>query len=113
MIQQAKKGIVSDKKYSEARLDILSCLLLVEKAMAGPGTLQRQVLSSVSLSMAASGKNGLREDDMRSMSEQLSKLRLLISMASEINTACNEEFLLGQKEVLAMMMFMLTRWLTI
>ena len=37
---QAKKGLVSDKKYSEARLDILSCLLLAERAMTGPPTLQ-------------------------------------------------------------------------
>ena len=103
MIQQAKKGIVSDKKYSEARLDILSCLLLAEKAMAGPGTLQRQVLSSVSLAMAASGKNGLRDDDMRNMTEQLSRLKLTISIAHEISAACNTEFLFGQKDVLSIM----------
>ena len=37
---QAKKGLVSDKKYSEARLDMLSCLLLAERAMTGPPTMQ-------------------------------------------------------------------------
>ena len=75
MIQQAKKGIVSDKKYSEARLDILSCILLVEKAITGPATKQIEFLAIVSIAMAGSRNNGLKDDDMRNINEQMAKLR--------------------------------------
>ena len=103
MIQQAKKGIVSDKKYSEARLDILSCILLVEKAITGPATKQIEFLAIVSIAMAGSRKNGLKDDDMQNINEQMAKLRLLNCLSSEISAACNTEFLLGQREVLSIM----------
>lgn len=46
-----KKRVVSDKKYSEQRLDVLSALVLVENTLNGPSTKQRRLIVSLALSV--------------------------------------------------------------
>ena len=91
LIQQAKKGIVSDKKYSEARLDILSCLLLAERATTGPPSPQRLRLCLLSVAMAGAGRGGLKEEEWRGLSEHMARLGRMMVLAQEAEEAsrCN------------------------
>ncbi|CAB1331538.1 unnamed protein product [Coregonus sp. 'balchen'] len=43
-IGTAKKRVISDKKYSEQRLDVLSSLVMAENALNGPSTKERRLL---------------------------------------------------------------------
>ena len=63
IIQGLKKGLVSDKKYSDERIDILSCLLIAEKVLAGPVTRQRTAVATVAITLAAGGRFGVKEED--------------------------------------------------
>lgn len=44
-----KKRVISDKKYSEQRLDVLSSLVLAENALSGPSTKERRLVVSLAL----------------------------------------------------------------
>lgn len=46
-----KKRVISDKKYSEQRLDVLSALVLAENTLNGPSTKQRRLVVSLALSV--------------------------------------------------------------
>lgn len=46
-----KKRVISDKKYSEQRLDVLSALVLAENTLNGPSTRQRRLIVSLALSV--------------------------------------------------------------
>ena len=43
--------MISDKKYSEQRLDVLSSLVLAENALNGPSTRERRLAISLALSV--------------------------------------------------------------
>lgn len=53
-----KKRVISDKKYSEQRLDVLSALVLAENALNGPSTKQRRLIVSLSLSVGTQMVSG-------------------------------------------------------
>lgn len=46
-----QKRVISDKKYSEQRLDVLSALVLAENSLNGPGTKERRLVVSLALSV--------------------------------------------------------------
>ena len=48
-----QKRIVSDRKYSERQLDVLSALVLTEKALNGPGTKERRLITKLALAFAS------------------------------------------------------------
>uniref|UniRef100_A0A673Y1T1 WASH complex subunit 4 n=1 Tax=Salmo trutta TaxID=8032 RepID=A0A673Y1T1_SALTR len=50
-IGTAKKRVISDKKYSEQRLDVLSSLVMAENALNGPSTKERRLVVSLALSV--------------------------------------------------------------
>lgn len=41
--------MISDKKYSEQRLDVLSSLVMAENALSGPSTKERRLVVSLAL----------------------------------------------------------------
>ena len=93
LLQTVKKGLVSDRKYSDERIDLLSCLLIAEKALAGPVTRQRTLVARVALSLASGGRFGLKDEDCRQMLQQVVALQKLININQEILTACSTHFL--------------------
>ena len=93
LIQTVKKGLVSDRKYSDERIDILSCLLIAEKALAGPVSSQRTRVARLALSLASGGRFGLREEDCRQMLHQLSVLEKLGNINQQILAVCSTNFL--------------------
>lgn len=44
-----QKRVISDKKYSEQRLDVLSSLVLAENALSGPSTKERRLVVALAL----------------------------------------------------------------
>ena len=103
LIQQIKKQIVSDKKYSDERLDLLSCLLIAEQAMAGPASLQRHRVASLAISLAGGGR-GLREEEWRALSHHLAALRVLVHLQSELRSVCSTRCLLPNSELTAVLL---------
>lgn len=49
MPHSVQKRVISDKKYSEQRLDVLSSLVLAENALNGPSTKERRLVVSLAL----------------------------------------------------------------
>lgn len=49
IFSSVKKRVISDKKYSEQRLDVLSSLVLAENALSGPSTKERRLVVSLAL----------------------------------------------------------------
>lgn len=49
IFSSVKKRAISDKKYSEQRLDVLSSLVLAENALSGPSTKERRLVVSLAL----------------------------------------------------------------
>ncbi len=43
--------MISDKKYSEQRLDVLSALVLAENTLNGPSTKERRLIVTLALSV--------------------------------------------------------------
>ena len=84
---------MSDRKYSDERIDILSCLLIAEKVLAGPVTRQRTAVARVAVTLAAGGRFGVREEDCRQMLHQLSVLEKLVNISEEIHRSCSTHFL--------------------
>ena len=104
VIQQAKKGIVSDKKYSEARLDILSCLLLAERATTGPPSPQRLRLCLLSIAMAGAGRGGLKEEEWRGLSEHMARLGRMMELSQEAERASRCDSLASHLHVLPLLL---------
>ncbi|EDV25801.1 uncharacterized protein TRIADDRAFT_24562 [Trichoplax adhaerens] len=51
-IEKSKKRLRSDKKYTEARLDVLSALILAQNALNGPGTKERILICRLAICVA-------------------------------------------------------------
>ena len=66
-IQNAKKRVVSDKKYSEKRLDILSGLVLAGNSLNGPPTKERLLVASYGLSIANRLKTFKSEENVEDL----------------------------------------------
>ena len=93
IIQGLKKGLVSDRKYSDERIDILSCLLIAEKVLAGPVTRQRTAVATIAITLASGGRFGVKEDDCRQMLQHVSVLEKLVNIQEEILRSCSTHFL--------------------
>lgn len=101
-IQQARKSVVSDKKYSQASLDVLSNIVLAERALSGPGTQVRHSLARLTLAMAAAGggRQNFREEELKSMAEQLVRMKQLSQIGEEVKAATDTTFMFWHRDLL-------------
>jgi WASH complex subunit 7 len=76
-IQAARKRIVSDKKYSEKRLDILSGLVLAANALNGPPTRERILIANYGLAMANRQKTFKPEENVDECLRRLETFSLI------------------------------------
>ncbi|XP_059151833.1 WASH complex subunit 4-like isoform X4 [Physella acuta] len=91
-IGTAKKRIMSDKKYSEQRLDVLSALVLAESAFNGPGSKERRLI--VKLAMAVGTKlKAFKEDEFQSLDDTIRRLDLISELRPKIREACDCSFI--------------------
>ena len=74
ILQQIKKTLLmSDKKYSDEKVDVLSCFLVAERVLAGPVTLQRIRVANVAVSLCSGGTRFIKEDDIQTDPNHLNK----------------------------------------
>ncbi|KAJ8262124.1 hypothetical protein GJAV_G00162500 [Gymnothorax javanicus] len=94
----AKKRVVSDKKYSEQRLDVLSALVLAENALNGPSTWERRLIVSLALSVGTQMKT-FRDEELLPLQLVLKKLDLISELRERVKVQCDCSFLYWHRAV--------------
>ncbi|XP_064632766.1 WASH complex subunit 4-like isoform X2 [Lineus longissimus] len=91
-IATAKKRIISDKRYSDKRLDVLSALVLAENTINGPGTKERRLISSLALAFGTKMRC-FKDDELSTLYSTLKKLDMLSDLRYKLRQACDCSFL--------------------
>ncbi|KAJ7414790.1 WASH complex subunit 4 [Willisornis vidua] len=86
-ISVAKKRVISDKKYSEQRLDVLSALVLAENTLNGPSTKQRRLIVSLALSVGTQMKT-FKDEELIPLQLVLKKLDLISELTERALRDC-------------------------
>ncbi|XP_074863985.1 WASH complex subunit 4 isoform X3 [Carettochelys insculpta] len=97
-ISVAKKRVISDKKYSEQRLDVLSALVLAENTLNGPSTKQRRLIVSLALSVGTQMKT-FKDEELLPLQVVMKKLDLISELGERIRTQCDCCFLYWHRAV--------------
>ncbi|XP_040493346.1 WASH complex subunit 4 isoform X2 [Ursus maritimus] len=97
-ISVAKKRVISDKKYSEQRLDVLSALVLAENTLNGPSTRQRRLIVSLALSVGTQMKT-FKDEELFPLQVVMKKLDLISELRERVQTQCDCCFLYWHRAV--------------
>ncbi|XP_012874568.1 PREDICTED: WASH complex subunit 7 [Dipodomys ordii] len=97
-ISIAKKRVISDKKYSEQRLDVLSALVLAENTLNGPSTKQRRLIVSLALSVGTQMKT-FKDEELFPLQVVMKKLDLISELRERVQTQCDCCFLYWHRAV--------------
>nr|KAF6498540.1 WASH complex subunit 4 [Rousettus aegyptiacus] len=97
-ISVAKKRVISDKKYSEQRLDVLSALVLAENTLNGPSTKQRRLIVSLALSVGTQLKT-FKDEELFPLQVVMKKLDLISELRERVQTQCDCCFLYWHRAV--------------
>nr|XP_021496600.1 WASH complex subunit 4 isoform X2 [Meriones unguiculatus] len=97
-IAVAKKRVISDKKYSEQRLDVLSALVLAENTLNGPSTKQRRLIVSLALSVGTQMKT-FKDEELLPLQVVMKKLDLISELRERVQTQCDCCFLYWHRAV--------------
>jgi len=90
-IQAAKKRVVSDKRYSDKRLDVLSSLVLAENSLNGPGTKERRLITQLALSLSTQMK-AFKDEELTSILATLRRLDIMCDFQQRLHEACDCSF---------------------
>jgi WASH complex subunit 7 len=96
-IQNARRRIISDKKYSDKKLDILSGLVLAGNALNGPTTRERLLIAKLGLVISNRMKTFRIEENV---DELLSKLEYFSVLETKVKQTCDTSFLYWHFNVL-------------
>ncbi|XP_064467103.1 WASH complex subunit 4-like [Ornithodoros turicata] len=97
-VHSAKKRLVTDKKYSERKLDVLSALVLTEKCLNGPGTRERRLIIHLAMAVGVQLKN-LKEDELSTFTNIMKKLDLISELHEKLHESCDSSFLYWHRVV--------------
>ncbi|XP_063053067.1 WASH complex subunit 4 [Engraulis encrasicolus] len=97
-IATAKKRVVSEKKYSEQRLDVLSSLVLAENTLNGPSTKERRLVVSLALSVGTQMRT-FRDEELLPLQLVLKKLDLISELKERVKVQCDCSFLYWHRAV--------------
>ncbi|XP_053318537.1 WASH complex subunit 4 isoform X2 [Spea bombifrons] len=97
-IAVGKKRVISDKKYSEQRLDVLSALVLAENTLNGPSTRQRRLIVALALSVGTQMKT-FKDEELLPLLLVLKKLDLISELRERVRTQCDCCFLYWHRAV--------------
>ncbi|TSM52349.1 WASH complex subunit 4 [Bagarius yarrelli] len=97
-ISTAKKRVISDKKYSEQRLDVLSALVLAENTLNGPSTRERRLVVSLALSVGTQMKT-FKDEELLPLQLVLKKLDLISELEERVKMQCDCSFLYWHRAV--------------
>ncbi|XP_053377942.1 WASH complex subunit 4-like isoform X3 [Mercenaria mercenaria] len=93
-IATAKKRIISDRKYSERKLDVLSSLVLAETALAGPTTKERRLVARLALALGTCSKvRAFKEDELASLYDNFRRLDIIADLREKVRRSCDCSFL--------------------
>ncbi|KAB1269629.1 WASH complex subunit 4 [Camelus dromedarius] len=104
LVELLKKRVISDKKYSEQRLDVLSALVLAENTLNGPSTKQRRLIVSLALSVGTQMKT-FKDEELFPLQVVMKKLDLIIlvplitTLHCRVQTQCDCCFLYWHRAV--------------
>uniref|UniRef100_A0A3P8WCL7 WASH complex subunit 4 n=1 Tax=Cynoglossus semilaevis TaxID=244447 RepID=A0A3P8WCL7_CYNSE len=97
-IGTAKKRVISEKKYSEQRLDVLSSLVLAENALNGPSTKERRLVVSLALCVGTQLKT-FKDEELLPLQLVLKKLDLISELSERVKIQCDCSFLYWHRTV--------------
>ncbi|XP_060770735.1 WASH complex subunit 4 [Neoarius graeffei] len=97
-ISTAKKRVISDKKYSEQRLDVLSALVLAENTLNGPSTRERRLVVTLALSVGTQMKT-FKDEELLPLQLVLKKLDLISELKERVRMQCDCSFLYWHRAV--------------
>nr|XP_033806701.1 LOW QUALITY PROTEIN: WASH complex subunit 4 [Geotrypetes seraphini] len=97
-IAVAKKRVISDKKYSEQRLDVLSALVLAENTINGPSTKQRRLVVSLALSVGTQMKT-FKDEELLPLQLVMKKMDLISELRERVRGQCDCSFLYWHRAV--------------
>uniref|UniRef100_A0A672YK70 WASH complex subunit 4 n=1 Tax=Sphaeramia orbicularis TaxID=375764 RepID=A0A672YK70_9TELE len=97
-IGTAKKRVISDKKYSEQRLDVLSSLVLAENALSGPSTKERRLVVALALCVGTQLKT-FKDEELLPLQLVLKKLDLISELSERVKLQCDCSFLYWHRAV--------------
>ncbi|KAK1789807.1 hypothetical protein P4O66_015690 [Electrophorus voltai] len=97
-ISTAKKRVISDKKYSEQRLDVLSALVLAENTLNGPSTRERRLVVSLALSVGTQMKT-FKDEELLPLQLVLKKLDLISELRERVKVQCDCSFLYWHRAI--------------
>ncbi|KAK2158033.1 hypothetical protein LSH36_178g02040 [Paralvinella palmiformis] len=98
-ITTAKKRIVSEKRYSDKKLDMLSSLILAENVLSGPGTKERRLVLHLALAIAKQ-MHVFRDDELAALVGTLKKLDVISEMSEKLHKACDCSFMYWHRVIL-------------
>ncbi|KAF4022605.1 hypothetical protein G4228_014463 [Cervus hanglu yarkandensis] len=98
LVELLKKRVISDKKYSEQRLDVLSALVLAENTLNGPSTKQRRLIVSLALSVGTQMKT-FKDEELFPLQVVMKKLDLISELRERVQTQCDCCFLYWHRAV--------------
>uniref|UniRef100_A0A3Q4MTD8 WASH complex subunit 4 n=1 Tax=Neolamprologus brichardi TaxID=32507 RepID=A0A3Q4MTD8_NEOBR len=90
--------VISDKKYSEQRLDVLSSLVLAENALSGPSTKERRLVVSLALCVGTQLKT-FKDEELFPLQLVLKKLDLISELSERVKLQCDCSFLYWHRAV--------------
>lgn len=95
---QVKKNMMADKNYATQRLDELSAIVIAERALSGPMTNLRRIVTNVALSLVPSST--FSDDNYQKVLLLLDKLDSIIDINSKMNVFCDCSFIYWHKSVI-------------
>lgn len=97
-VSNAKKRLISDKKYSERRLDVLSALVLVEKCLSGPATKERRLIIHLAIAVGVQMKS-FKDEEINSFYSVMRKLDLIGELHEKLQEGSDGSFLYWHRVV--------------
>ena len=88
-----------DKNVDNARVDILSSLILAENVISGSATKERRLISSLALSIASQNRT-FREDELRALSLNQTKLAIISNFQQRVKQSCQTDFLFWHRMII-------------
>ena len=100
-IKNAKSRILSDKSYTKKHLDTLSALVLSEKVLLGPVTVERCLIARLGLSIArGNASKALKDEEVEQIYLNLQLLNKICLLQKSVTESCDTSFLYFQRVIL-------------
>ncbi|KAK6627560.1 hypothetical protein RUM44_010038 [Polyplax serrata] len=101
VIKNAKNRILADKSYTKKHLDTLSALVLTERILLGPMTVERCLIARLALSIARGNTSkALKDDEVEHIYSNLQHLNKLCLIQKSVTESCDTSFLYFQRAIL-------------